>query len=302
MLWKCYTQYASKFGKLSSGHRTGKCQFSFQSQIRTIQGQSSLQSQRRKMAKGVSITVYLCSFQMLARLCSKSFKLCFSSMWTQEHPDVQAGVLKRWRNHRSKFPTYVGSGRKKGSSIKTSTSASSTMLKSFTVWITINWKIIKKMGIPDHLTCLLRNLYEGQEATVRTGHGKRTGSKLGKEYVKAVYCHPAYLTYVQSTSCEMLGWMKHKLESRLPGEISITLDMQITPPLWQKSKRNWRASWWKWKRRVKSWLETQNSENKDHGIWSHHFMSDRWGNSGNSGWLYFLGVQNHCRWWLQPWN
>ena len=59
---------------------------------------------------------------------------------------------------------------------------------------------------------------------------KQTDSKLGKEYVKAVYCHPVYLTYMQSTSCEMLGWMKHKLESRLPGEISITSDMQITPP------------------------------------------------------------------------
>ena len=58
---------------------------------------------------------------------------------------------------------------------------------------------------------------------------QQTGSKLGKGYVKAVYCHPAYLTYMQSTSCEMLGWMKHKLESRLPGEISITSDMQITP-------------------------------------------------------------------------
>ena len=63
-----------------------------------------------------------------------------------------------------------------------------------------------------------------------------TGSKLGKEYVKAVYCHPAYLTYMQSTSCEMLGWMKHKLESRLLGEISITSDTQMTLPLWQKVK------------------------------------------------------------------
>ena len=62
------------------------------------------------------------------------------------------------------------------------------------------WKILKEIGIPDHLTCLLRNLYASQEATVRTGHGKETGSKLGKEYVKAVYCHPAYLTYIQSTS------------------------------------------------------------------------------------------------------
>ena len=66
---------------------------------------------------------------------------------------------------------------------------------------------------------------------------QQTGSKYGKEYVKAVYCHPAHLTYMQTTSCEMLGWMKHKLESRwLPGEISVTSDMQITPPLWQKAK------------------------------------------------------------------
>ena len=62
------------------------------------------------------------------------------------------------------------------------------------------WKILQEMGIPDHLTSLLRNLYAGQEATVRTGHGKQTGCKSGKEYVKAVYCHPAYLTYMQSTS------------------------------------------------------------------------------------------------------
>ena len=65
---------------------------------------------------------------------------------------------------------------------------------------------------------------------------QQTGFKLGKEYIKAVYCHPAYLTYMQSTSCEMLGWMKHKLESRLLGEISITSDMQMTPLLWQKGK------------------------------------------------------------------
>ena len=65
-----------------------------------------------------------------------------------------------------------------------------------------------------------------------------TGSKLGKQYANMVYCHPAYLTYTQSTSCEMLGWLKHKLESRLPEEMSITSDMQMTPPLWQKAKKN----------------------------------------------------------------
>ena len=68
--------------------------------------------------------------------------------------------------------------------------------------------------------------------------GQETGSKWEKEYVKAVYCHPAYLTYMQGTSWETLGWMKHKLESGLPGEVSITSDMQMTPPLWKKVKKN----------------------------------------------------------------
>ena len=93
-------------------------------------------------------------------------------------------------------------------------------------------------GIPNHLTCLLRNLYAGQEATDRLDTEQQTGSELGKEYVKAIYCHSAYLTYMQSTLCEMLGWMKHKLELRLPGEISIISDMQMTPLLWQKVKKN----------------------------------------------------------------
>ena len=96
----------------------------------------------------------------------------------------------------------------------------------------------EKMGIPDHLTWLLRNVYTGQEATVRTGHGTTDWFQIEKEYIKAVYCHPAYLTSMQSTSCEMPGWMKHKLESRSLGEISITSDMQMTPPLWQKAKKN----------------------------------------------------------------
>ena len=100
------------------------------------------------------------------------------------------------------------------------------------------WKILKE-GIPDHLICLLRNLYADQEATVRTGHGtmeQKTGFKSGKEYIKAVYCHPAYSTYMQSTSWEMLDWRKHKLQSRLLGEISIASDMQMRPPFWQKVK------------------------------------------------------------------
>ena len=71
---------------------------------------------------------------------------------------------------------------------------------------------------------------------------QQTGSKLGKEYIKAVYCHPVYLTYMQSKSCEMMGWMKHRLESRLPGEISIISDTQMASHLWKKVKKNQRAS------------------------------------------------------------
>ena len=94
------------------------------------------------------------------------------------------------------------------------------------------------MEIPHHLSCLLRNLYAGQEATARTEHGTMDWLKIGKEYVKAICCHPAYLTYIQSTSCEMPGWMKHKPKSRLLEETSVTSDMQMTPSLWQKANRN----------------------------------------------------------------
>ena len=100
------------------------------------------------------------------------------------------------------------------------------------------WKILKEMRIPNHLICLLRNLYAGQEAAVRTGHEMADWFKIGKENIKVVYCHLAYLTYMQNTSCKMLGWMKYNLESRLPGEISITSNTQMTLPLWQKVKRN----------------------------------------------------------------
>ena len=99
-------------------------------------------------------------------------------------------------------------------------------------------KIPKEMGIPDHLICFLRNLYAGQEATVRTGNGTMDWFQIGKGVHQGCIFSPAYLTYIQGTSCKMLGWIKHKLGSRLPGEISITSDMQMTPPLWQKVKKN----------------------------------------------------------------
>ena len=96
---------------------------------------------------------------------------------------------------------------------------------------------------------------------VRTGHGTTDWFQIGKEYVKAVYCHPAYLTYMQSTSCEMPGWMKHKLESRFPEEISIISDMQMTALLWQKARRTKEPLDESERGERKSWLKTQHSEN-----------------------------------------
>ena len=91
------------------------------------------------------------------------------------------------------------------------------------------WKILKEMGIPDHIICLLKKLYAVKKQQLEQDMEKQTASKSGKENVKAVYCHPACLTSMQSTSCEKPGWMNYRLGSRLLGEISITSDMQMTP-------------------------------------------------------------------------
>ena len=130
MLWKCFTQYASKFGKLSSGHRTWKGQFSFQ-------------SQRREMLKNVQTTAQLHSFHMLAKSCWKSSKLGFSSMWTVNFQMFKL-VLEKVDEPEIKLPTSAGSLKKQESSRKTSISALLTIPKPLTVWITI--KFFKRWG------------------------------------------------------------------------------------------------------------------------------------------------------------
>ena len=95
------------------------------------------------------------------------------------------------------------------------------------MWITINWKILKEMGIPDHFTCLLRICMLVKKQQLEPDMEQQNVSKFVKQYDKAVHCHPAYFLYMQSTSCEMPGWINHKLESRLPGGISTTSDMQM---------------------------------------------------------------------------
>ena len=127
-----------------------------------------------------------------------------------------------------KLPTSLDHGENKGIPEKSSTSASLPMLKLFIVWITTDWKILKERGISEHLTCLLRNLYAGQEAQLELDMGQWM-VRLVKKYVKVIYCHPVYLNYMQGTSHKMLGWMNHKLKSGLLGEISIASDMYMMP-------------------------------------------------------------------------
>ena len=132
----------------------------------------------------------------------------------------------------------VGSSKKQESSRKTSISALLTMPKPLTVWITTNWKILQETGIPDHLTCLLRNLYAGQEATVRTRHETTDWFQTAKGVHQGCMLSPCLFNLNAEYIMRIAGWMKHKLESRLPGEISITSDTQMTPPLKQKAKKN----------------------------------------------------------------
>ena len=149
-----------------------------------------------------------------------------------ELPDVQA-VFRKGRGNRVQIANISGTWKKQESYRKTSASALLTMPKPLTVWITTNCGIfLKRWEYQTTWPVKKQQLELDME---------QTDSKEEKEYIKAidkVYCHPAYSTYMQSTLWKMLDWMKHKLESRLSGEISITLDIQMTSPLWQKVKRN----------------------------------------------------------------
>ena len=151
MLLKCCTQYASKLGKLGSGHRTGKGQFSFQ-------------SQRKAMPKNVQTTLTIALISHVSKAMLK----------------ILQARLQQYVNQEIKLPTSIRSSKKQEDSRRISTSASLTTPKPLTVWIKTNWKILKEMGIPDCLTCLLRNLYTGQEATVRTRHGTTDWFQIGK--------------------------------------------------------------------------------------------------------------------------
>ena len=141
-------------------------------------------------------------------------------------------VLEKAEEPEIKLPTSVGSSKKQESSRKTSIFALLAMLKPLTVWIITNCgKFFKRWEYQTTFPASWEVSMQVKKQQLELEMEQQTGSKLGKEYIKAVYCHPDHLTSIQSTSCKMPGCMKHKLESRLTGEISITSDMQMIPPL-----------------------------------------------------------------------
>ena len=173
-----------------------------------------------------------------SKVTLKFSKPGFSNTWIANFQMFKL-VLEKTEEPEIKLPASAGSSKKQETSRKTSISALLTMPKPLTVWITVNCgKFFKRWEYQTTWPASWETCMQVRKQQLELDVKQQTGSKSGKEYVKAVYCYPAYLIYMQSTPWEMLGWMKHKLEPRLPGEISITSDTPMTPPLQQKAKKN----------------------------------------------------------------
>ena len=158
-------------------------------------------------------------------------------MWTMNFQMFKLD-LEKAEEPEIKWPMSVGSSKKQESSRKIYTSALLTMPKHLTVWITTNCGKFFEMGIPDHLTCLLKNLYAGQETTARTGHGTTDLFQIRNWVNQSCILPPCLFNLYAEYIMRNAGCRKQKLGSRLLGEISITSDMQMTPSLGQKAKRN----------------------------------------------------------------
>ena len=153
------------------------------------------------------------------------------------------------------------------------------------------------MGIPDHLTCLLRNLYAGEEATVSTGHGTTDWFQIGKGVRQGCILSPCLFNFYAEYIMRNAGLEEAQAGIKIAGRNINNLRYADDTTLMAESEEELKSLLMKVKvESEKSWLNAQHSENEDHGISSHHFMANRWGNSGNSVRLYFFGLQNHCRW------
>ena len=225
ILLKCHTQYASKFEKLSSGHRTSKGQFSFQ-------------SLRKAMPKNVQTTYTIAFISHASKVMLEILQARLQQYMNCELPDVQAG-FRKGRGTRDQIANICWSSKKQESFRKISTSALLTMPKPYIVWITTNCgKFFKKWEYQTTRPASWEICIQVKKEQLEWDMEQQTGSKLGKEYPQGCMLSPCLFNFMQSISYKMPGWMKYKLGSRLLEEISIPLDTQMTPPLWQKVKRN----------------------------------------------------------------
>ena len=201
-----------------------------------------------------------------------------------------------------KLPTSVGSSIKQESSRSASTSALLTIPKPLTMWITTNCgKFLKRWGYQTTLPASWEICMQVKKQQLELDMEQWTGSKLGKEYVKAVYCHPAYLTYMQSTSCEMPGWMKHKLENIAGRNINYLRYADDTSVM-AESKEELKSLLMK----VKEESEKVDLKLNIHKTKMASGPITSWQTDGKTMEtvinFILVGLQNHCRWWLQPWN
>ena len=200
-------------------------------------------------------------------------------------------VLEKVEEPEIKLPTSIGSSKKEESSRKTSTSALLIMPKPLTMWITTNWKILQEMGIADHLTCLLRNLYSGHEESVRPGHRTTDWFQIRKGVHQGCILSQClsnlYAEYIMRNARLDEAEAGIKVAGRNINNLRHADDS--TPVA--KSKEELKRLLMKVKGERKRRFKAQHSENEDHGIQSHHFMANRWGSSDR-----LWGLQNHCRW------
>ena len=222
--------------KTHSGRRTGKGQFSFQSQRKAIP----------KNAKTTTVALILHSSKVMLKILQARLQQYVN----RELPDVQAG-FRKGRGTRGQIANIHWTIEKAREFQKNIYFCFMTMSKPLTVWMTINWKTLKEMGIPDHLTCLLRNLYADQEATVRTGHGTSDWFQIGKWIhqgcILSCCLFNLYAGYIMRNPGLDEAQAGIKVARRNINNLRYADDTN----LWQKVKRNWKASWWKWKRIVK---------------------------------------------------
>ena len=159
------------------------------------------------------------------------------------------------------------------------------------------------MGLPDHLTCFLKNLYALQEGTVRTRHGTMDWFKIGKGVRQGCISSPCLFNLHAEYIKQNVRLDETQAGIKIAGRNINNLIYANDTTLLAESEEELKSLLVKVKEEIeKSWLKTQHSKYEDHGIWSHHFTAKRWGNSGKGDRLYFLELQNHCRWWLQTWN